>query len=139
MPHTEAGPWWAEVQDLRDAIERRKTTSSRRADHRARRATAAGDHDHRVTGTGEHAARASRAREVYDAPAPVPLSPERRTVQITGRAAAPARPRLVEVDRRRPARRPVDRIAHSPDRIAMWAAVLGFLLILVAAASSGHL
>src|SRR3954447_24680051 len=63
--------------------------------------------------------------------------PARRTVQITGRTvAAPPLPRLVEVERRRPARRPVERVGRRPDRIAMWAVVLGFFLILVAATSS---
>ena len=63
--------------------------------------------------------------------------PARRTVQITGRTvAAPALPRLVEVERRRPARRPAERVGPRPDRIALWAVLLGFFLILVAATSS---
>jgi hypothetical protein len=61
----------------------------------------------------------------------------RRTVQITGRpVGAPALPRLVEIERRRPPRRPVDAVGPRPDRVAMWAVLLGFFLILVAAASS---
>jgi hypothetical protein len=64
-----------------------------------------------------------------------PLAPPaRRTVQITGRTVAP--PRLVEVERRRPARRPTERIGPRPDRVALWAVLLGFFLILVAATSS---
>jgi hypothetical protein len=70
----------------------------------------------------------------------------RRTVQITGHpdkaVARPARPtaarpatsrhlRLVEVDRRRPPRRPVERLGGRPDRIAMWALVMALFLILV--------
>ena len=90
------------------------------------------------------------------APAPVPSPPasatapptgaphrplvvpvERRTVQITGRPGARAGiSGLVEIDRRRAARRPVERIGPRPDRLAMWAVLLGLFLILVAATSS---
>ena len=63
--------------------------------------------------------------------------PARRTVQITGRTvAAPPLPRLVEVERRRPGRRPLERLGPRPDRIALYAVLLGFFLILVAATSS---
>ncbi len=65
--------------------------------------------------------------------APVP----RRTVQITGHPGRrPDSPRLVEIDRRRAARRPVERVGPRPDRLAMWAVMLGLFLILVAATSS---
>ncbi|HEX2105127.1 MAG TPA: hypothetical protein VHF51_15835 [Solirubrobacteraceae bacterium] len=61
----------------------------------------------------------------------------RRTVQITGRTvAAPPLPRLVEVERRRPGRRPAERVGPRPDRIALYAVLLGFFLILVAATSA---
>jgi hypothetical protein len=71
------------------------------------------------------------------APAALSPPPARRTVQITGRTvAAPPLPRLVEVERRRPARRPAERVGPRPDRIALWAVLLGFFLILVAATSS---
>ena len=65
--------------------------------------------------------------------APVP----RRTVQITGHPGRrPDSPRLVEIDRRRAARRPAERVGPRPDRLAMWAVMLGLFLILVAATSS---
>ena len=78
----------------------------------------------------------------YDEPAGAAATalappPARRTVQITGRTvSAPPLPRLVEVERRRPARRPAERVGPRPDRIALWAVLLGFFLILVAATSS---
>lgn len=58
----------------------------------------------------------------------------RRTVVIRGqavssRAVAPAQ-------RRRPPQRTRDRVGHRPDRIALWAVVLGLVLILVAAGTS---
>jgi hypothetical protein len=72
-------------------------------------------------------------------PTPLAVPPRRRTVEITGHpGAGPALPRLVEIDRRRPARRPVERVGPRPDRIALWAVVLGFFLILVAVTSTSH-
>ena len=74
-----------------------------------------------------------------EAPAPLPVPSRRRTVEITGRTVgAPALPRLVQIDRRRPARRPVERVGSRPDRIALWAVVLAFFLIFVAVTSSSH-
>ncbi|HEU4977877.1 MAG TPA: hypothetical protein VFT42_03180 [Solirubrobacteraceae bacterium] len=63
----------------------------------------------------------------------------RRTVEITGRTVgAPALPRLVEIDRRRPAPRAIDRVGGRPDRLAMWAVMLGIVLVLAALSSSSH-
>jgi hypothetical protein len=42
----------------------------------------------------------------------------------------------VEIDRRRPPRRPVERLGPRPDRVAMWAVVMALFLILVTIASS---
>jgi hypothetical protein len=68
-----------------------------------------------------------------------PPAPRRRTVEITGRTVgAPSLPRLVEIDRRRPPRRSVERVGPRPDRLAMWAVLLAFFLILVAATSASH-
>ncbi|MFL5830255.1 MAG: hypothetical protein ACJ76X_10090 [Solirubrobacteraceae bacterium] len=39
-------------------------------------------------------------------------------------------------ERRRPARRPHERAGFRPDRAALWAVMLGFVLVLVAATSS---
>ena len=74
-----------------------------------------------------------------EAPVPLPAPSRRRTVEITGRTVgAPALPRLVQIDRRRPARRPVERVGARPDRLALWAVVLGFFLIFVAVTSTSH-
>jgi hypothetical protein len=60
-------------------------------------------------------------------------TPGRVTVEIRGRTVpAPAVPRSVEVDRRRPQRRAIERVSARPDRMAMWALLMGLLLILVA-------
>jgi hypothetical protein len=79
--------------------------------------------------------RAEARQEPFAAAAsPTLAAPARRTVQITGRPMNA--PRLVEVERRRPARRAVERVGPRPDRVALWAVLLGFFLILVAASSS---
>jgi hypothetical protein len=83
--------------------------------------------------------------------------PQRRTVVITGRPdearvrplrAAEPRPgatvvslpargrRIVEIDRRRPPRRPLERLGPRPDRIAKWAVLMALFLIVVTIASS---
>jgi hypothetical protein len=64
--------------------------------------------------------------------------PARRTVVITGRPekARTRHLRVVEVDRRRPPRRPVERLGPRPDRIAMWAVVMALFLVLVTLLSS---
>lgn len=60
-------------------------------------------------------------------------TPGRRMVEIRGRTVpAPVVPRTVEIDRRRPPRRAVERVGGRPDRVAMWALLMGLLLILVA-------
>jgi len=80
-------------------------------------------------------------------PAPAPAEParavaaadaaegQRRTVVIRGQAGVPAQ-RPTAGERRRPARRPSERVAHRPDRVALWAFGLGLLLILVAILSA---
>jgi hypothetical protein len=60
-------------------------------------------------------------------------APGRVTVEIRGRTVpAPAVPRAVELDRRRPQRRAVERVGARPDRMAMWALLMGLVLIAVA-------
>lgn len=86
-------------------------------------------------GANRTATRRGAAPDLDFERAPAPAG--RRTVQITGRpAAAPSLPRLVEVERRRPGRPPAERLGPRPDRIALYAVLLGFFLILVAAASA---
>jgi hypothetical protein len=90
---------------------------------------------------GEHDASLDLAPEAPRSAAPAPLAApsRRRTVEITGRTVgAPALPRLVQIDRRRPARRAAERVGARPDRLALWAVVLGFFLIFVAVTSTSH-
>jgi hypothetical protein len=76
------------------------------------------------------AERATRAAPARPAGSPGRGVPGRRTVTIQGRGAERYTPK------RRPARRPHERAGFKPDRVAMWAVLLGFLLVLVAATSS---
>ena len=90
---------------------------------------------------GEHDGRLDLAPEAPASAAPTPLAApsRRRTVEITGRTVgAPSLPRLVQIDRRRPARRAAERVGARPDRLALWAVVLGFFLIFVAVTSTSH-
>ncbi len=63
---------------------------------------------------------------------------ERRTIEIRGQAAGVAgvAPVPSAGPQRHRGRRPSERVGPRPDRIAMWAVLLGVLLILVALASS---
>ena len=61
--------------------------------------------------------------------------PGRRTITITGHGAERTGARALE-SRRRPPTRVYERAGFQPDRFAMWAVVLGILLIFVAAMSS---
>src|SRR4051812_5950777 len=145
MSHAGARAWWADVEHLREAAERRE------ADERATRRR-------HLSLAPDAAARPATGRKPEprerDEAAPMRRLPDRsdtsvearrlraaeprRTVQITGRLDAPA------VDTTRPAHRtavarrarPPAPLSARPDRIAMWAVVLGLFLLLVAAISS---
>ncbi len=60
-------------------------------------------------------------------------TPGRRTIEIRGQVVpAPEVARPLEIARRRPSRRAVERMGGRPDRVAMWALLMGLMLILVA-------
>ena len=85
---------------------------------------------------------AGPARGDTGRPAAEARVPARHAPLGNGRPAAPARgagrrnPRIVEVNRRRPARRVRDHAISRPDRVAMWAVFLCLLLVVAAAASA---
>ncbi|MEA2250834.1 MAG: hypothetical protein QOG70_1076 [Solirubrobacteraceae bacterium] len=152
MPETETPAWWDEVAHLRDSIERRREDEARRGRRLRAREEATDDVDALAGVPGRRFERAGaeptgrRGRARSPKPEPVvvsnPLTPpprRRRTVEITGRTiGAPSLPRLIEIDRRRPPRRSVERIGPRPDRLALWAVMLAFFLILVAFTSASH-
>jgi hypothetical protein len=112
MPRAaEARAWWADVEDVRERIERRRA--------RERRALVETPAQPRETVVPP----ARRGvREVL---------PGRRLMLVES-AAPPARDA-----RRRPRPRAVQRVGPRPDMIAAWAVVLGFLLV-IAAVLSAH-
>ena len=61
--------------------------------------------------------------------------PGRRTVTIRGQGAERPVPRRADSTRRRPERRH-ERPGFRPDRAAMWAVLLGVMLILIAVTSA---
>ena len=63
-------------------------------------------------------------------------TPVRRTVPIKGRGAERNMPWEAGISSRRSTRLPHHRSTFRPDRLAMWAVVLGLLLVLVAAMSA---
>ena len=133
MGHTEAPAWWADVEHLRDVYER--TAEARRRADLADVVERSASLDRRPAETVE--------RRASDAARPAPVArrgphpkgtgvPARRTVEIRGRTVpAPTVPR-VELDRRRPPRRAIERVGPHPDRLALWALLMGLVLILVA-------
>ena len=137
MGQTQQAPaWWAEVEHLRDVYER--TDEARRradlADQRGRpepRETVERPPVERVERRASGAGRSAPVVRRGPHPKGTPI-PARRTVEIRGRTVpAPDVPRI-ELDRRRPPRRSVQRVDPRPDRLALWALLLGLLLILAA-------
>ena len=137
MEQTQQAPaWWAEVEHLRDVYER--TDEARRradlADQRGRpepRETVERRPVERVERRASGAGRSAPVARRGPHPKGTPI-PARRTVEIRGRTVpAPDVPRI-ELDRRRPPRRSVERVNPRPDRLALWALLMGLLLILAA-------
>ena len=131
MPQPENRAWWSDVQHVRDSIERKREREARRGlrlDARSA-ARAVAEREEGAPRPGEIPPAVADPREMY---AGVHDFMESDDLEWA------TRPRLVEIDRRRPARRAVERVGPRPDRIALWAVVLGFFLILVAVTSTSH-
>jgi hypothetical protein len=118
-----------------ERVDGRRTSAARRAsarDERARsRSTGArpAANQPRPAPTGEPHTHAARPRSQAGG------VPGRRTVTIVGRGSE-RNLWLAQESRRRPPRRMHERVAFRPDRAAMWAVLLGLVLVLVAATSS---
>jgi hypothetical protein len=111
MPRpAEARAWWAEVDDVRERIERR----------RAR----------------EGAPLRRGVRVVSSESRPLPVRLASAETRITARAARDARMADGRAGLRRPRARPAQLVGPRPDRIASWAVALGFLLVLAAILSA---
>jgi hypothetical protein len=163
MSQTGTSAWWADVQHLRDAAER--TDEARRRADRAELAARRAARDRRRSDESEPAPSRRRSdepepglsRRRSDEPEPAPSRrrdhvdgaghgarpaagagmSSRRTVEIRGRTVpAPAVPRSHGPDRRRPPRQAAERVGSRPDRLALWALVMGLVLILVAVSTA---
>jgi hypothetical protein len=116
-----------------EAVSRRDQSGPEIASRRGQHADVDAGFDGRAdlpAATGEHHAGVAEGRR---ARVKGSATPGRRMIEIRGRTVpAPMVPRPLETDRRRPPRRAIERVGGRPDRIAMWALLMGLLLILVA-------
>jgi hypothetical protein len=163
VPSMDAPTWWADVQQDRDdlagtrrrpaddwlqedidfAPRRRLGASQTIVLDASPSATSEASADHPLHGVfvGVETAPAPRVVELEIGDdltdeaylAAPPAIGQRRTVQIKGR---PTEARVVSQAQRHRPRTTLDRIGARPDRIALWAVVLGAILILLAALSS---
>ncbi|HEX2086144.1 MAG TPA: hypothetical protein VHF89_10715 [Solirubrobacteraceae bacterium] len=149
-----AAPWWAEVQHLRpdeDAGTDDRMPRTGRLDRRPDHAAPAERFERRAERPERRGERPEP--EVWlDAPAPEPEvwfdapaaeskpepKPERRTIEIRGQVdrVHGVAPVPSPGPQRIRGRRADERVGPRPDKVALWAVLLGLLLILVALVSS---
>lgn len=139
MPEVEPRVWWAEVQHLREPLERRSST--RRAERRAGGSHAAERRTVKIRGQVVAGAPRRELRDAVDGAPSQPYDVEaaalpalERGAEIA-RATAPA-PRPRRSGPRRPAPRVRERIGARPDRIAGWAVLFVLFMALIAATSA---
>jgi hypothetical protein len=106
MAQADGGAWWAEVEHLREPLERRRAARPPEASRRTVRIRGQA-----IAGTS--------ARELHAAP-----------------EAPPPPRRLDPIPRERPRRGTPERLGSRPDRIAAWAVVFGLMMALMAAATA---
>jgi hypothetical protein len=118
MPQAaEARAWWADVEDVRERIERRRD--------RERRAPA----ERRISAGGGASAVPAARRGVRE------IRPGQRLMLVETAAPGPYEAsRRPARSRRRP--RAAHRVGPRPDMIAAWAVALGFVLVLAAILSA---
>ncbi|HEX8205025.1 MAG TPA: hypothetical protein VF587_03085 [Solirubrobacteraceae bacterium] len=137
MSQTASRPWWADVQHLRpdeDGGNRSlRTGRFERPTARPRR----GD-DHRPARRREPEVWLDASLDVPVEKAKPEPKPERRTIEIRGQVdrVHGVAPVSSPGPQRVRGRRAHERVGPRPDKVAMWAVILGLLLILVAAISS---
>ena len=136
MSQNDARAWWADVEHLRERIE------ARTPEQPAQRASLSAEQRSRVSESH------SQTREPRSSESPYTAAPrrprERRTVVIAGRGAPPVSARVLvdapghpAVQRSQAPRITGRALADRPDRVAMWALLLGLALMLVATSSAG--
>jgi hypothetical protein len=110
MPEPDTRAWWAEVEHMREPLERR----------RAARTVKTADGGRRTVKIRGQAVPGAPSRKLH-------VAGDAERLQVPSFAAP----------RRRPQRRAVERLGGRPDRIAAWAVGCGLLLAIVAA-TTGH-
>ncbi|MGI8556862.1 MAG: hypothetical protein ACR2ND_00900 [Solirubrobacteraceae bacterium] len=134
MAQADIASWWAEVEHLREPLERRS-----RAGRSDRRPGAAHTTERRTIKIRGQVVPGAPRRELRDAVALERFEPYDleavATAQQERRAASPL-PRPRRTGPRRPPPRPRERIGSRPDRIAGWAVLFVLLMGLIAATSA---
>jgi hypothetical protein len=133
MSQTAARPWWAEVEHLRPDEDGGKAERPR-----AKRFERRGSHPARPAARSDRAERPEPEVWLDDAE-PTPAAPkQRRTIEIRGQVdrVQGVAPVPSPGPQRIRGRRPDERVGPRPDKVALWAVLLGLLLILVAVISS---
>ena len=135
-PRENVAPWWEELDSEAFREFRAGAIAEAEAEAEARAKTKA-DADESAVPASEPRPEPRPERQVTWAPR---AANGRRTVTITGRGVdqnrPPARPPVGRQPVGRPTLRRHERAGFQPDRTAMWAVLLGLLLILVAATSA---
>jgi hypothetical protein len=109
MSQAEARAWWAEVEHLREPLEQRRA-----------------EQDSRTPGTGR--------RSVTIRGHAVPGAPARSLRVVDEHTPASGLPSTSP--RRRPAKRPIDRLGAAPDRLAAYAVIATLLVVFIAAVTA---
>lgn len=146
MSQADARAWWADVEHLRERIERRRELehtggeeegrARRAATGRARRSPGPVSHDGAVTTRRTVRIRGQAIPTVTAPRLQVVDDEEHEVLQGAWDAAQPAPPPAASSRRRRPSPRPMERFGEQPDRMAMWAVVLGIVMVLAALLSA---
>jgi hypothetical protein len=146
MSQAQARAWWAEVEHLREAAERRQSGAPLQPE--------LSPHYSALRQLDQRVARDRALEDRASGPAPA----QRRTVKIRGQAVpiASSRPlhlateeelASIVVDgpwqrprptasRQRPRPRAIDRVGPHPDRLALYAFIAGLLLVVIALATA---
>ncbi|HEX2016738.1 MAG TPA: hypothetical protein VGN69_08590 [Solirubrobacteraceae bacterium] len=126
MSQAQAKAWWTEVEHLREPAERRgraeREARARRGAHDPPLGAATPHGPRRTVKIRGQAIPAVSARPLVEVPAPAPVHRTREAERDRDRRPATRRPR----------RRPAERIGARPDRIALWAFLVGLLLVVIA-------
>ena len=143
MSQAPARAWWAEVEHLREAAERRRAVTSGESPVELARARDAHARDEQRTRDRSSVRSPAQRRTVKIRGQVIPTAPSRTLHEATDAELDGVildgpwpRPQAPSSTRRRPRRPAGERVGHRPDRIALWAFIAGLLLVVIAAATA---